>query len=249
MRRQLAAVNNSGAEPMSKPIVLILGCRKYRPSLDAAIQRMQSSAWETIGVLGDPAQPTQFDGRVLSLGVEDAYETNPVKLHTAFAWITRNRPDASGIFKTDDDMVYPDLGLLQGTIEHHVGEHYWGVHVAICRAGPVDHIRIRDKFARADVRHTQPHAVYSFGAGYWVSRSAMSTVISSSDHFEMCLEDVWLGYVMNKAGHYPLWVPVPCEETPRPRDNPGDKSDRELFHIRYSLPVTAFTPQVNQAAR
>lgn len=196
-----------------QPILLILGCQKYRASLMAAIERMKHPLYYVIGLMGG-VNETTFDGTLLSLPVEDSYEFLPKKIQAAFRWIHVTFPDTPGIFKTDEDIFFSDQNQLASEIERNTHVPYWGVVSTYCGAGNVELWRIQ-KGDNHSIRPRYPAAYYCFGAGYWVSREAIPIVCASNEYEGAFLEDVCMGYVLNKHGWRPLHVGIPYEERPR----------------------------------
>ena len=201
-----------------KPVLLICGCRKYEPYLDAAILRMARPEWHVIGLLGDPTltAPSWDKLRhVLTVPNPDTYETLPAKLHAAYSWIFQKLPGIPGIFKTDDDIVF-DRDLLAKAIETNSVRPYWGVAVSICKATDVRATTIDARFEDKSLRPTHQAAVYCFGAGYWLSAAALPLIRDAgADYGASVIEDVCTGFVMNRAGIMPNRTRVPFTEMPR----------------------------------
>jgi len=202
-----------------KPIILIAGCRKYEPYVIAAIHRFAAyKGWEVIGIIGDPTlSAAVYDPatKLLTLPCSDVYEHLPAKLHAAYSWIAENRPGIPGIFKTDEDILF-SLKDLTAAVEQHKGVPYWGVTASICKAAPVAQWRVSDRFSDVSQKPTHQSAVYCFGAGYWISAMALPIVVGASrDYKASALEDVCTGFVLNRAGIFPIKVRVPFSEMPR----------------------------------
>jgi hypothetical protein len=197
-----------------EPIVMILGCQKYKDNLMRAIDRMRLPGYRVIGIVGT-TEPTSFDGTILSLQVEDSYEFLPRKVQAGFRWIYTKYPNISGIFKTDDDIFFNDQNQLSTEILKHQHVPYWGIVVAHCGAGRVDVNRIINSCDDKTLRPTHPSANYCFGLGYWVSREALPLVCASSEYEDAFLEDVCMGHVLNKAGFFPKYVAIPYQERRR----------------------------------
>ena len=196
------------------PVLLICGCERYRAYLEAAIRRMDRPDWEVIGCVG--GSTTSFDPvtRILTLPVPDTYEALPRKIHAAIAWISRERPDIPGVFKTDDDIVVSPKALAE-VIRIHQKRPYWGFVVQTTYAAPIPEKRIQARFQNTRLRPTHQTAKYCFGHGYWLSSSAIPTVVAATEYASSYLEDVCTGYVMNKAKYMPIRIRVPYVEWPR----------------------------------
>jgi len=201
---------------MSLPILLIGGCQKYRPYLNAAIRRIKSDKWETIAFVGGE-KTNSFDpeSRILFLTAEDTYEALPAKLHAAFSWIFEHYPNSPGIFKTDDDLLYP-VPMLEKAVQENQQIPYWGVVVTRCVENKINLGRINARFNDKSLRPSHQAATYCFGWGYWVNRTALSKIAESGDDYRNSyLEDVCTGYVLNRAGMIPHHIDVPYREVPR----------------------------------
>ena len=196
------------------PIVLILGCQKYKTNLLAAIDRMKLPSYRVIGLVGT-TEPTSFDGTILSLQVEDSYEYLPRKVHAAFCWIHEHFPETVGIFKTDDDIFFRNQNDLAVAIQTHAQVPFWGTVVAHCSANQVDISRVLRACDDKTLRPRHHAAHYCYGHGYWVSKEAIPTVCASTEHRDAFLEDVTTAYILNKKGWYPKYVSIPYEERGR----------------------------------
>jgi len=199
---------------MTEPILLILGCQKYRASLLRAMERMKNPAYRIIGLVGG-APETKFENNILSLAVEDSYEYLPRKIWRAFQWIHQNFPDTTGIFKTDDDIFFASQQQLADTIIANIEIPYWGIHVDHAYGGNVDRWRIINNCDNKLLQATYHAAPYSFGHGYWVSKIAIPAVCASTEHEHSFLEDVTMGYVLQKAGFNIQGKSVPYQERAR----------------------------------
>ena len=199
-----------------KPILLICSCRKYEEYLHAAIRRMSRPEWTVVGLLGG-ATTTSYDpvSKILTVATPDTYECLPKKLHAAYSWIVANRPGIPGIFKTDEDLLF-DVSLLVQAVLENTTRPYWGVTKAICKEAPISVARMQKQFDDISMRPMQQAAVYCYGAGYWISASALPAIVAAaSDYKASVLEDVCTGYVMNRAGWIPTRIRVEWEEVPR----------------------------------
>ena len=196
---------------MTEPILLILGCQKYKASLLRAMERMKNPAYRIIGLVGGVPEIT-FEDNILSLAVEDSYEYLPRKIWRAFQWIYQNFPDTVGIFKTDDDLFFASQQQLADRITANTHIPYWGVHADYCTAAHVDVSRILRSCDNKLLRPKHHTAHYCYGAGYWVSKEAIPTVCESQEFITAFLEDVTMGYVLNKAGWKPVNIPIPWRE-------------------------------------
>ena len=212
--------NTGKTNSKPKPVLLICGCRKYEKWLHAAIKRMTRDEWEVIGIRGSASkrdEPASFDEstRILTLPCIDTYEALPTKLHAAYCWVWANRPGLPGIFKTDEDIMF-DLPLLALAVSRNTALPYWGVTASICKEGPVPVDRVKGRFADKTLRPSHQAAVYSFGAGYWLSAEVLPTICAAGDEYaNSMLEDVCTGYILNKGGWGPKKYKIRFTEVPR----------------------------------
>jgi hypothetical protein len=207
----------------TRPVILVCGCQKYRQFLEAAIRRFlcaNDEDWHVVGVLGgSDGSEARYDPatHLLTLPVPDTYEALPQKIVVALRYITTHWPDAVGVFKTDDDILF-DYGVLLRTLAANTKEAYWGHITEKCRTGFLSKERILSRFADTDRGPTRyPAARYCYGIGYWLRRDAVDIVLHATDELIAApIEDIWIGAVLNRRGIYPTPIPLAgCEERPR----------------------------------
>jgi hypothetical protein len=206
------------ADTETRPVLLVCGCQKYRPYLEATVRRFaKHPEWRVVGLLGDPtATAPLFDGTYLTVPNPDTYEALPAKIQAAVAWIAATWPDVPGYFKTDDDIEFGDTRVLIAAIQRLAPLQYWGLTYSICPAAPVNTWRIQNRFSDTSLRPRHQAATYCFGAGYWIGREGIRAIAAAADVFaESALEDVATGFVMNRAGFHPQKLPLPVREVPR----------------------------------
>lgn len=205
------------SESETRPIVLVCGCQKYRPYLDAALIRFTRPEWHCIGILGDPAlNAPELIGNILTLPVPDTYEALPTKIHAAFTWAATNFPASPGIFKTDDDIFMKDISMLVRQVIACQPLPYWGLRVGRCDAGDIAETRIAERFTDTSLRPSHPAAHYGFGHGYWISRETLAHVLAAGDAYRAAfLEDVCTGSVLNAMGITPVRLFLEYMEAPR----------------------------------
>lgn len=202
---------------MSRPVILVCGCRKYEEYLHAALRRFDRPDFEVIGLLGGHEEPASLDltTKILRLPVPDTYEALPTKIHAAFAWVAANRPGIPGIFKTDDDMVF-DMNALTPIILSNVEKAYWGVMLGVSNAGTIPVSRIEARFVDKTLRPSHQSAAYCFGWGYWISATALPLIVAAETEYKTSyLEDMCTGYVMNKSKIMPTRIRTPYKEMER----------------------------------
>ena len=197
-----------------KPIFIVCGCMKYKIYLEAAIRRFTRPTWITVGFIGDMtiSEPHK-DGDIVYLPVSDKYEDLPRKIYAAFSWVSSTYPNSPGIYKTDDDIVYNDIQILEDEILKNRETPYWGLHTSYCKSANIIQLH---KFEDKTLHPTHQTAEYCYGHGYWINRDSLLFILNSKkDYDESYLEDVCTGYVMNSYGIYPVHIPVPYKEIER----------------------------------
>ena len=201
------------------PGVLVCGCRKYEEYLRAALRRLRNPNWILVGLVGSTdvsAAVWDEKSRIVTLPVPDTYEALPTKIHAAFTFASLKWPDAPGIYKTDDDIVYPSIPLLAGAIQKYKDEPFWGLFVGACPAADVSPMRIAHRFDDKTLTPRHQEAIYCYGHGYWVGRAAIPAILAAGDEYRSSyLEDVATGYVLNQAGFTPKRLPLLYSELPR----------------------------------
>lgn len=187
---------------MDKPVLLICACRKYKYSLLEAIKRFESPIYKIIGVMGDLNSPTHFNGRILTLQVEDTYEYLPKKLRMAFSWIVTNFPDSPGIFKTDDDITIDDKNLFLNSITQNINTPWWGILYRNDEASDPTENCINNYTDKSLIK-LQPAGVYLQGAGYWIKRELIDEIINFENFWEVGSEDRIFGTILSNKGYNP----------------------------------------------
>ena len=187
------------------------------------MRRMVHPDWQVVGILGDlTLTAPKLEGAVLTLPVPDTYEGLPAKVHAGFTWLAAKLPNAVGIFKTDDDIVFPDKAVIHRLIIDNRFRSYWGLRVGSCIEGAIDVDRIESRFTDTSLRpRHQAAASYAFGGGYWVGREALPVVAAAEATYrESVLEDVCTGAVLNAANIIPVRIFTPHFEQPREPETP-----------------------------
>ena len=178
------------------------------------MQRFFSHTYKIVGVLGG-YEETSFDGSILRLKAPDTYEHLPHKVREAVKYIGETFPNSIGIFKTDEDIFYENLGTLEKTITENASKDYWGVHTDICgfKKSPFSH-----KFSDKSLVAYYPPAFYCIGAGYWLSRKSMAAVTHEKNKELFTYpghEDIMVGYCINREGMHPSQIWVSYKEVER----------------------------------
>ena len=205
---------------MPTPVILICGCEKYRASLKDALTRYaRPSAWDVVGCIGHPelTQPEyNADENIVYLPVSDVYEALPAKIQAAISWISTWKPDAPGIFKTDEDIFFDDLADLEETINRNTHVPYWGIVKSKTTEKGVCPSRISTRFHNKSLRPRHQTAQYCYGHGYWVSKAAISHILDAKEVYAASfMEDICTGYVLNQAGIFPEGIPLKYKERNR----------------------------------
>lgn len=203
---------------MTRPVLLICGCQQYKAHLQAAIRRFTHHTWRVIGVIGGGSNETAYDPvtGILVVAAPDEYEALPRKIHAALTWIVAEWPDVPGVFKTDDDILVQRLDELAAAVRTNIATPYWGLVTHRCYASYVPLARIQGRFNEKSFRPKHQTAHYCFGHGYWLSATALATIVGAgADYASSYLEDVCTGFVMNRAGVDPVRIPIPYKEMPR----------------------------------
>lgn len=199
----------------NQPIFLICGCEKYRSNIIIAIARNQRPDWKVIGIVGG-SETVQYDQEtsILSLPVEDTYDTLPTKIHAAISWCFETFPETRGVFKTDEDIEIADLDALS-VILTTTDELYKGLKVDNCKKTYIRSHRMK-QFRDRNQKIKHQAATYCWGAGYWIHRDAIPHIIAASGVYKTSyLEDICTGYVLNNAEILPTELGLTYTEVPR----------------------------------
>lgn len=212
------------------PIVLICGCKKYELSLRNAIERLIDPEWKVLGIMGnETAKEPTFDGKIVTLPVHDSYEYLPEKIVSAMEWCSTQWPEAVGIFKTDDDIVFHDKQELKDTIFRNLSTPYWGTKLYTTNPSlpiperlthtnlhAIDYElcvleQIVANYSDKQLKLPKLEAIFCGGPGYWVSKDMISIVSRKDATYGMYTigpEDTYIGYRMNQCGIYPFELRV-----------------------------------------
>lgn len=198
----------------ARPTLMILGCEKYRATLELAIRQFAHPAWRVVGVVGGSSETT-FDGSILSVAAPDTYDDLPKKVFHAFEWIARQWPNSIGVFKTDEDILMENVADLATTVLANHRIPYWGLRYDNIKAGTIAKERLDTRFADTTEK-THPAAFYCWGHGYWVSSSAIHCLMRRRKEFyEQYLEDVCVGSCLNSFDIFPEKIPLNYKEMGR----------------------------------
>lgn len=198
----------------TRPIILITCCAKYREYLAPAIKRLTHPDWRIIGLVGGaPTTVYDLSNGVLELSAPDNYESLPTKIHAAMEWIHTHFPSIPGVFKTDDDVIFDDLDHLKTIIYKKLNLDYWGNHVSKTDAGIISSWRIDNRFEDKTLRPAYQAATYCFGTAYWVSHNSLGYIAAAEKEFRSSfLEDVCVGFILNKQGIFPERIQLKMRE-------------------------------------
>lgn len=204
---------------MSEPIIMICCCKKYQAYLNAAIQRMERPEWRVVGIIGDLtlSEPV-FDGKIVTLNVNDTYEFLPQKIQKGFEWCYKQWPDTAGIFKTDEDIVFDNINDLVDGIFKNLSEPYWGLHVDNSVEGHVNQTQINNRYIDKSLKPPIPTSKFCWGHGYWISKDTIPILIGKDADFEkynIGSEDIYTGYKLNKSNIFPKHLPIKYKEVER----------------------------------
>jgi glycosyl transferase family 25 len=200
----------------TEPIIMICGCQKYKEHLILAIKRFENTSCKVIGLIGGVSQ-TEYDEstQILSLQVEDDYERLPSKIYEGMNWIHKNYPNCRGIFKTDDDIFYPNFKILIDIITK-TNNLYMGCVTESCNSGNITLERMKDRFSDMSISGRHQSAVYCWGAGYWVHNSVLSYIVNAKEYYtKSYIEDICTGYVLNQVNIFPSKLNILFVELPR----------------------------------
>jgi len=195
---------------MSIPILLICGCQKYKDSLTNALLRFDNPVYKTVGLIGDLTQKTSFDGKILTLEVEDTYEYLPKKIYMALKWVLINYPDTQGVFKTDDDIYVKDTIHFTNILVTNVKIPWWGFKMEPLKnnAFPDTETSGKHKYTNRNITgHTEiKKGLYLWGAGYWLSNTLLSLICNTINYPEVGREDLIIANVIRDAGFLPIEI-------------------------------------------
>lgn len=96
-------------------VILIYSCQKYKDSRIRELEHLRESyaGWKVFFIVGDPTIETEYilDGRLLTLRCEDSYLHLLKKTLLGFKVALDLVPDATGILKCGDDIIFNEREL------------------------------------------------------------------------------------------------------------------------------------------
>ena len=176
--------------------------------------------WKDISPPNDPRGAISM----LRVSSPDTYAGLSEKVFAALGAIRRRFGSSlSGVFKTDDDIVFepPCSALAMFFARPENQEIGWaGVKTAMARAGKVAESRLGSRGHTGELppheKLVYPAVVYCYGAGYWLRADKIDALLKLSPDPPCVLEDVSVGIVMNRLNEVPLRLgDVTYKELPR----------------------------------
>jgi hypothetical protein len=232
-------------------VLMLLGCQRYAADLVSGVARFRHPLWHVVAVSGglpeddgsaaeagpetntpsrekwkDISPPNDPRGAISMLRVSspDTYAGLSEKVFVALGAIRRRFGSSlSGVFKTDDDIVFePPCSALATFFARPENQQIgWaGVKTAMARAGKVAESRLGSRGHTGELppqeKLVYPAVVYCYGAGYWLRADKIDALLKLSPDPPCVLEDVSVGIVMNRLNEVPLRLgDVTYKELPR----------------------------------
>jgi len=205
--------------------IIICCCYKYYKNYELCYEKWKNIivAYPFINfffIFGTPGS-TNYDENthVLQLDVDDDYDSLPKKICKAYQFIMDNYPHIEGIFKTDDDIDFTNnCGLvLELVMALQNGDNYCGIFIDKTRPMKICTARLK-KFnnLKSNIIYSHDGAIYCHGAGYYISKKSAMYICSNIEYVSYRhLEDVTIGYILNKYGIFPTQLYSECREIPR----------------------------------
>lgn len=207
--------------------IVICCCYKYHKNYELCLEKWKdtmskySSVFRFFYIFGTIGTTKYNENtHILQIDVEDTYDALPKKICKAYEYILTNYPNTKGIFKTDDDIEFTNYDLLplelltisQSSID------YAGMFLDQTKTASLIHPLRLQKFStiKDNVVYSYDKAIYCYGAGYYISKKAIKYICNDSEYvYSRHLEDVTIGYILNKYDIFPTQLHSTCREITR----------------------------------
>lgn len=184
--------------------LFILNCKKYGHK-----RKVQLESWIPLlppdipwmHVVGDPGLTSPFtydqSEHLLTVKCKDTYESLPMKTYLTIQAIFSIYPEVSYVLKTDDDMTC-DLDMFRQMLPHLDNKNDYGGEFieAPAHYSKYHYANVDDEFKKPVLL---PHAIYSPGRFYFLSRRLCAHIIQYRPFFESSVfEDYAVGVCSNR---------------------------------------------------
>lgn len=180
----------------------ILSCNKYKNR--RLHQDLSNNIFEFMYFIGDPLlnEPIVNDNMVI-LPCGDGYENLPLKTKLMIKWIIDNKPNIDYIFKTDDDIKFDFVKLLENfkevesnNLDYSGNEVFTNGYNSVYHKGKCD-TDINESVIYVDKSN------YCSGGGYFLSKKSAEIIIKTEISDNIIYEDHFVGKTLNSHNIFP----------------------------------------------
>ena len=182
----------------------ILSCEKYKERRNK--QDLKMCPFEYRYFIGNPELSEAIENKeekIVYLPCNDRYQYLPQKVHEMLKWIISKYPHIDYIFKTDDDVNFNFLNLIQNfqTISFKNFD-YTGAFVK-CNLHYSNYLKKKDPSSSLI---KIPQTNYCPGGGYFISKKCIDILILDLLKENTIFEDQSVGYCLNKNNIFPVKI-------------------------------------------
>jgi GR25 family glycosyltransferase involved in LPS biosynthesis len=180
----------------------ILSCDKYKSRRDN--QDLNLCPFEYRYFIGNPEISEAieiFEDKIVYLPCNDGYEYLPQKVHEMLKWINLKYPHIDYVFKTDDDIKFKFLHLIDNFKIITLNKIDYAGLLVDCKEYDSDYIQKKDpKFGLIRI----PSTKFCPGGGYFISKKCVDILITDLLKENTVFEDQSVGYCLNKHNIFPV---------------------------------------------
>jgi GR25 family glycosyltransferase involved in LPS biosynthesis len=180
----------------------ILSCEKYKDRRNK--QDLKLCPFEYRYFIGNPELIEPLEKReekIVYLPCKDDYTSLPQKVYEMIKWINSNYPQIDYIFKTDDDIKFNFLHLIENFQNISLKKfEYAGLSVD-CKEYYSDYLKKKDS---SEPLIKVPNTKYCPGGGYFISKKCVDILLSNLLKENTVFEDQSVGYCLNKNNIFPV---------------------------------------------
>lgn len=180
----------------------ILSCEKYKDRRNK--QDLKLCPFEYRYFIGNPELKEAIENKeehIVYLPCKDDYASLPQKVHEMLKWIVSNYSQIDYIFKTDDDIRFNFLHLIENFQTISLKKFEYSGLAVNCKEYYSDYLQKKDP---SEPLIKVPSTKYCPGGGYFISKKCINILIEDLLKENTVFEDQSVGYCLNKHDIYPV---------------------------------------------
>ena len=180
----------------------ILSCNQYKDRRNS--QNLSLCPFEYRYFIGNPELTEAIENKeehIVYLPCKDDYTSLPQKVHEMLKWIVSNYSQIDYVFKTDDDIRFNFLHLVENFQTISLKNFEYSGLVVNCKEYYSDYLQKKDP---SEPLIKVPSTKYCPGGGYFISKKCINILIEDLLKENTVFEDQSVGYCLNKHNIYPV---------------------------------------------